>query len=135
MAASMRNGTACRKVSCAESADCRRLRIAGPQLGLFGEAQPSLEELPPTGFEPPPADFVQRIRDELEATLALARLAARLPWPDLTRATLAELRVHSIARRPPGEGGAALRAAFEAEMARLWAAEDEVAGAGERKAE
>jgi hypothetical protein len=108
--------------------------MAGPQLDLFGEAQPNLEELLPTGFEPPPADFVQRIRDELEATLALARGAVRLPWPDLTRATLAELRFHSIARWLPGGEAAALRAAFEAEMARLWAAEDEVAGAGERKA-
>src|SRR5690349_13452056 len=77
MGASMRNGTACRKVWCAKGADCRRLRMAGPQLDLFGEAQPSLEELLPTGFEPPPADFVQRIRGELEATLVLARGAAR----------------------------------------------------------
>jgi hypothetical protein len=47
---------------------------------------------------------------------------------------LAELRFHSIARWLPGGEAAALRAAFEAEMARLWAAEDDVAGAGERKA-
>jgi hypothetical protein len=75
--------------------------MAGPQLDLFGEAQPSLEELLPTGFEPPPADFVQRIRGELEATLALALAHAML---------------------------AGLRAAFEAEMVRLYGAEDEMAG-------
>ena len=74
--------------------------MAGPQLDLFGEPQPSLEELLPSGFEPPP-DLVARIRGELEATLALALAHAML---------------------------AGLRAAFEAEMVRLYGAEDEMAG-------
>ena len=108
--------------------------MTGPQLDLFGEPQPSLEELLPTGFEPPPPDFVARIRRELGATLGSVRGAARLPWPDLTQATLAELRFHSIARWLPGGEAAELRAAFEAEMARLYAAEDELAEAGGREA-
>jgi hypothetical protein len=101
------------------------MTATGPQLDLFGEAQASLEELLPSGFAPPPPDFVERIRAELEATLATARRAELLPWPDLTRATLAELRFNSIAGWLPGEEAAALRAAFDAEMARLYEAEDE----------
>lgn len=45
--------------------------------------------------------------------------------PDLTRATLAELRFHSIARWLPEDEAAELRAAFETELTRLYAAEDE----------
>src|SRR3954452_6227443 len=94
--------------------------MAGPQLDLFGEAQPSLEELLPTGFEPPPADFVQRIRDELEATLALARGggAAALAGPDagdaggaavpLDRALAALRRGGGVAGGVRGRNGAAL---------------------------
>jgi hypothetical protein len=99
--------------------------MAGPQLSLFGEEQPSLEELLPSGFAPPPPDFVERIRAELLATLETARRARLLPWPDLTRATLAELRFNSIAGWLPEAEAAALRAAFEVEMARLYEAEDE----------
>ena len=99
------------------------------QPDLFGEAQPSLEELLPAGFDRPPPDFVARIRDELEATLGTVRRAAALPWPDLTRATLAELRFNSIAGWLPAEEATALRAAFETEMARLYEAEDARASA------
>jgi hypothetical protein len=72
----------------------------------------------------PPPEFVARIRSELEATLRTVQRAATLPWPDLTRATLAELRFHSIARWLPEGEASALRAAFEAEMARLYESED-----------
>lgn len=99
------------------------------QLSLFGERQPSLEELLPAGFERPPADFTARIRAELEATLATARVAERLPWPDLTGATLAELRFNSIAGWLPAAEAQDLRARFEAELARLYAAEDAAAAA------
>ena len=51
--------------------------------------------------------------------------AESLPWPDLTRATLAELRFHSIAGWLPEEEAATLREAFEAEMKRLYQLEDE----------
>ena len=72
----------------------------------------------------PPPDFVARIRRELEATLLNVQGAATLPWPDLTRAMLAELRFHSIARWLPDEEAADLRVAFEAEMARLYDSEE-----------
>jgi hypothetical protein len=70
--------------------------------------------------EPPPADFIARIRGELETTLARARDAIRMPWRDLTAATLAELRFNSIADWLPPEETASLRDAFAQEMARLW---------------
>ena len=75
-------------------------------------------------LEPPEPDFVDEIRTELVATLALARQAATLPWRDLTRATLAELRFNSIAGWLPDDEAAALRAAFAIEMTRLYAIAD-----------
>jgi hypothetical protein len=71
-------------------------------------------------FEPPPADFIARIRDELIGTLERAKNAERLPWRDLTAATLAELRFNSIAGWLPEDEAEALRADFEREMARLY---------------
>jgi len=56
------------------------------QLNLFGDTA----KIPLV--EPPPADFVARIRDELTGTLTRVREAEALPWKDLTAATLAELR-------------------------------------------
>lgn len=94
------------------------------QLNLFTDHQAAGDERAAAAFEQPPADFVARIRDELEATLNTVRQATALPWPDLTRATLAELRFHSIARWLPEEEAAALRQAFEAEIARLYERED-----------
>lgn len=67
-----------------------------------------------------PGDFIARIRQELEGTLAVVRGAGSLPWPDLTRATLAELRFHSIAGWLAEGEASALRAAFETEMSRLY---------------
>jgi hypothetical protein len=93
------------------------------QLDLFANRHAAREEPAPAGFVPPP-EFVARIRDELEATLRAVRAAATMPWPDLTRATLAELRFHSIARWLPDAEAKALRAAFGAEMARLYDSED-----------
>jgi hypothetical protein len=89
---------------------------SGPQPDLF-ETQADL-------LEPPPADFVARIRDELTGTLARARGAAALPWKDLTAATLAELRFDSIAGWLPQDEAAALRAEFHRELDRLYAALD-----------
>jgi hypothetical protein len=71
--------------------------------------------------EPPPADFTQRIRDELNRTLAKARDAAVMPWRDLTAATLAELRFNSITNWLPPAEGTVLRESFAREMVRLWA--------------
>jgi hypothetical protein len=70
--------------------------------------------------EPPPADFVARIRGELRDTLARVREAAALPWKDLTAATLAELRFNSIAGWLPEDEATALRAAFQREINRLY---------------
>jgi hypothetical protein len=70
--------------------------------------------------EPPPADFIERIRSELQSTLALARGAMTMPWRDLTAATLAELRFKSIAGWLPADEASTLRASFAREMARLW---------------
>lgn len=85
------------------------------QLDLFGGSV----NLP--SVEAPPADFVQRVRDELTGTLARVRGAAVLPWRDLTQATLAELRFDSIAGWLPEDEAAALRAAFHHELDRLYA--------------
>src|SRR6266403_4762275 len=59
--------------------------------------------------EPPPADFIARIRGELSDTLARVREARALPWKDLTAATLAELRFNSIAGWLPDDEACVLR--------------------------
>jgi hypothetical protein len=71
--------------------------------------------------EPPPADFIERIRRELTDTLAMVREAVAMPWKDLTVATLAELRFNSITNWLPLAEANALRECFAREMARLWA--------------
>ena len=91
------------------------------QPDLFEAAHPASEH----GYaaylqEPPPADFVERIRYELVGTLAMTRQAARLPWKDLTVATLAELRFNSITNWLPAGEAEVLRESFNREMARLW---------------
>jgi hypothetical protein len=83
--------------------------------------QPDLFEAQADLFEPPPADFIARIRDELTAALARVRAAAALPWKDLTAATLAELRFNSIAGWLPEDEANALRLSFQCEMNRLYA--------------
>jgi hypothetical protein len=95
------------------------------QPDLFADQEATREDRTPHALEQPPAEFVARIRHELEATLCSVRQAETLPWSDLTRATLAELRFHSIAKWLPEEEAAALREAFEAEMARLYDREDD----------
>jgi hypothetical protein len=100
--------------------------MSAVQLGLFDGD----EAVKPTRRHEftPSAAFVDRIRSELNDTLALVRAADRLPWPDLTRTTLAELRFKSIVRYLPPLEAAALTAAFDAEMDRLYALEDARAG-------
>jgi hypothetical protein len=71
--------------------------------------------------EPLPAEFITRIRSELNDTLAQVREAAALPWKDLTEATLAELRFNSIAGWLPEDEARVLRTGFEHEMNRLYA--------------
>lgn len=69
-----------------------------------------------------PAEFVERIRNELAETLTLARGASSLPWRDPTAATLVELRFNSIAGWLPEADAESLRSAFGTEMRRLWEA-------------
>jgi hypothetical protein len=73
-----------------------------------------------TGGEPPPESFVARIRDELTATLARVTAADTLPWADGTKALLAEMRFHSVAKWLPESEAAELCNRFEAAMARLY---------------
>lgn len=95
--------------------------MTNEQLELFGQASTG----PGTGMvEPPPPEFVERIRSELLATLALAREATYLPWANLTKATLAELRFKSIADWLPQPEADSLRDAFEAELVRIYDNED-----------
>ena len=100
--------------------------MASSQTDLFAEIAPAPDPAAVV-FEATP-DFVARIRAELNETLQLVRAAELLPWPDLTRTTLAELRFNSIARWLPDAEAADLRRAFAAEMPRLYDAEDRRAG-------
>jgi len=100
-----------------------RARIA-TQFDLFA-SEASQGGTPAEAFEPPPEDFIQRLRDELNATLALAQGAPRFPWRDLTQTMITEMRFHSIAVIwMPAAEATGLRAAFDAEMARLYAVHD-----------
>lgn len=101
-------------------------RAPAQQGSLFPEPQGSL--LGSLG-EPPPAWFVEEKRCELHATLELVRTAERMPW-DILAEIHAERRFLSISRWLPEAEGAALRERFEAEMARLQAAEDRIASEG-----
>lgn len=105
----------------------------GEQLDLFANQSDPLERddhwldphnLAATLDEPPPEDFIERIRDELLATLVKVRAAATLPW-DLTQSMVAEMRFRSIAGWLPREEARRLRTEFVAEMERLYDAADE----------
>ncbi|HVC59206.1 MAG TPA: hypothetical protein VND19_02435 [Acetobacteraceae bacterium] len=76
--------------------------------------------------EHPGEEFIQGIRDELCATLALARAAATFPWPDLTQTYMVEMRVNSMSRWLPRHEAVVLRREFAAEMDRLYEAADEM---------
>lgn len=71
------------------------------------------------------AELVERIRQEMQATLARVQAAEVLPWPDLTKTYLAELRFESIAGWLPAEEAEAFKAAFGREMERLYRAAGE----------
>ena len=97
--------------------------------------QPGLFDSPsnsPTGSlvdqldEHPGEEFIQGIRDELHATLALARAAAMFPWPDLTRTYMVEMRFNSMSNWLPRQEAVGLRRDFAAEMDRLYEVADEM---------
>lgn len=75
--------------------------------------------------EPPDEAWIQRIREELQATVALAQRSAKLPWGDLTKSMMAEMMFDGKACWLPKAEAHALRAALAAELARLYDAEDE----------
>ena len=76
--------------------------------------------------EHPGEDFIQGIRDELCATLALARASATFPWPDLTQTYMVEMRFNSMSNWLPRQEAVVLRRQFAAEMDRLYEAADEM---------
>lgn len=97
-------------------------RFAG-QPTLFDRATESLvDQLD----EHPGEDFIQGIRDELHASLALARASATFAWADLTQTYMAEMRFNSISRWLPRDEAVALRRAFATEMDRLYEAAGEM---------
>lgn len=99
------------------------MKVSQPD--LFADQQTGPQRVFTFGLEqPPPADFIERIREELDATLRMVREAELLPWPDLTRTTMAELRFHSICEWLPAPEATLLRASFEEEMSRLYTEED-----------
>lgn len=76
-------------------------------------------------IEPPDEAFIQRIRDEVTSTLALAQASARLPWRNLEQCMLTDMRIRSIARSwLPPEEAERLTAAFAVEMQRLYTIRD-----------
>jgi hypothetical protein len=60
------------------------------------------------------------IRLELQRMLAAACTPGRAPWPDITAATVAELRFNAMAERLPPEEAAALRSAHDAALDRYY---------------
>ena len=94
------------------------------QSDLFGEQEVTPAEFASVTLDQASPDFIARIRSELEETLATVRQASALPWPDLTRTTLEELRFNSITRWLPDDEATAFRAGFDAEMTRLYEIED-----------
>jgi hypothetical protein len=75
--------------------------------------------------EPPDEAWIQRIRDELNATVALAQHSTKLPWGDLTKSMMAEMMFAGKLGWLPKAEADALRAALATELARLYDAEDE----------
>lgn len=96
------------------------------QPDLFAKPEDLFDQAPAASPspEPLPDDFVRRIRAELHATLDLVRGAEFQPWADLTAMTLEEMGFRSRCTLLPPEEGAGLRAAFDAEMDRIYANED-----------
>ncbi len=76
--------------------------------------------------EHPGEEFIQGIRDDLQATLALARGAASFPWANLTKTYMVEMQFNSMSRWLPRKEAIELRKAFAAEMDRLYEAAGEM---------
>jgi hypothetical protein len=101
-------------------------RAARRQPDLFAPSADLFDGADPYAFEETEEDRQERLarlETELNGLLERVRTAERLPFRDLSEALLAELRFmrahHQVA------DGAAKYAAFQAEMQRLYAIEDE----------
>jgi hypothetical protein len=96
---------------------------------LRRETQPDLfAEAPgqPAAPAPSPPTVVNEevaalLRERLHATLALMRRSERMPWPDALTVARVENGFRFDKDALPPEEGAALWAAFDAEMDRLYA--------------
>jgi hypothetical protein len=98
----------------------------GRQADLFASPRDLFDPVAaPVADEADRRELEAMARDEMAALLGRARGAARLPWADYTQATLAEMRFDGLARHVPADEGAALRAAFAAELDRLYALEEQ----------
>ncbi len=94
------------------------------QADLFAPSSDLFDPAPNPRPEPLPPHEVDRIRQRLLATLALVRGAQFQPWEDLTRMTIEEIGFRSMCGWLPSGEAAELRAAFDAEMDRIYANED-----------
>jgi hypothetical protein len=104
----------------------RRVESIDRQTDLFSRpADAPVDSLADTLDEHPGEDFIQRIRDDLNAKLALVRVAERFPWPNLTRVYSEEMRINSMSRWLPYAEAVVLRRAFACEMDRLYEIEGE----------
>ncbi len=85
----------------------------GRQTDLFGAAAPAREG--------PGDEIVAMVRARLTATLALVRAAGAMPWADLLEIIREDNGFRFAKDLLPPDEGAALWAAFNVEMDRLYA--------------
>ncbi|MCX7684496.1 MAG: hypothetical protein N2Z67_04375 [Acetobacteraceae bacterium] len=83
-------------------------------------AQPDLFALAEAEATPGPG-ILGLIRQELRRMLAAAEATDRAPFPDITAATVAELRFNAMLASLPAEEAAELRAAHDAALDRYYA--------------
>ena len=87
--------------------------MSNAQADLFGTTAPTPAR--------PPADLVAILRARLHATLATVQAAQSMPWPDKLSAVLAENAFRFDKDALPPAEAAALWAAFDRELDRLYA--------------
>ncbi len=90
------------------------------QPDLFGSP-----ERPGPVRDAPPPEIVALVRTRLHAALALVQGAERMPWPDQLSVIREDNAFRYAKGLLPAEEGAALWAAFDQEMDRLYAVMNE----------
>ena len=98
--------------------------MSASQPDLFGAT-------PARAAPPPPADLVVIIRARLHATLAMMQAAQSMPWPDRLAIIHAENAFRFDKEALPPAEAAALWAAFDTEMDRLFALAEAAEGPAE----